>query len=192
TSLPGVAIASGIRRRVERVASKARRAGARVAEKLPALDWNEMNALSRDLPMAILSVFNPHAELPTEQRTLAWYMTALHRRDRLISAFQAFFYKFDALLLPSGATPAFSHREPGLPIELGGETIGYWDNGGLLASVNIAGLPSLTVPAGVGDDDLPIGVQLVGPLWSEMKLVAIARELERAEALPGFAWARGY
>ena len=35
-------------------------------------------------------------------------------------------------------------------------------------------------------DGLPVGVQLVGPRWSEPRLLGIARELERAGVLPGF------
>jgi Asp-tRNA(Asn)/Glu-tRNA(Gln) amidotransferase A subunit family amidase len=50
----------------------------------------------------------------------------------------------------------------------------------------MTGLPGLTVPAGVDDDGLPVGVEIVGPRWSEMRLLRIARELERAEILPGF------
>jgi Asp-tRNA(Asn)/Glu-tRNA(Gln) amidotransferase A subunit family amidase len=37
-----------------------------------------------------------------------------------------------------------------------------------------------------GADGLPIGIQLVGPRWSETRLVGIARALEHAGMLPGF------
>lgn len=40
--------------------------------------------------------------------------------------------------------------------------------------------------AGRGHDGLPIGIQIVGPRWSEMRLLAIARALEEAGILPGF------
>jgi amidase len=57
---------------------------------------------------------------------------------------------------------------------------------------NFAGLPALTVPAGHDGDGLPIGVQIVGPRWSEMHLLDIARALEDAGALPGFTRPPGY
>lgn len=46
---------------------------------------------------------------------------------------------------------------------------------------NIAGLPSLTVPVGLDEDGMPIGVQLTGPPWSEQRLLRLGESLERAE-----------
>jgi aspartyl-tRNA(Asn)/glutamyl-tRNA(Gln) amidotransferase subunit A len=47
---------------------------------------------------------------------------------------------------------------------------------------NIAGLPSVTVPAGFDADGLPIGVQISGRPWSEPLLLAVAEALELAGA----------
>ena len=62
----------------------------------------------------------------------------------------------------------------------------YGEQGRLLVFCNLTGLPGLAVPADLDDDGLPVGVQVVGPLWSEMVLLEIARELEQAGILPGF------
>lgn len=62
----------------------------------------------------------------------------------------------------------------------------YWACGRLVAFGNLTGLPGLAVPAGHGEDGLPIGIQIVGPHWSELRLLEVARELERAGILPGF------
>ena len=43
---------------------------------------------------------------------------------------------------------------------------------------SIAGLPALSLPAGLTDDGLPVGVQLVGPPHSEMRLIDLARQLD--------------
>jgi len=51
---------------------------------------------------------------------------------------------------------------------------------------NLTGLPGLAVPAGLDEQGLPVGLQIVGPLWSELKLLEIARVLEQAGVLPGF------
>jgi Asp-tRNA(Asn)/Glu-tRNA(Gln) amidotransferase A subunit family amidase len=48
-------------------------------------------------------------------------------------------------------------------------------------------MPALAVPAGVDHNGLPIGIQIAGPRWSEMRLLGIARKLETAGILPGFA-----
>jgi aspartyl-tRNA(Asn)/glutamyl-tRNA(Gln) amidotransferase subunit A len=45
---------------------------------------------------------------------------------------------------------------------------------------NLAGLPSVTVPAGFDDDGLPVGVQLTGAAWSEPLVLAVAAALERS------------
>jgi amidase len=55
---------------------------------------------------------------------------------------------------------------------------------------NLAGLPALTVPAGHDDTGLPVGVQIVGPRWSEVGLLETAAGLEEAVILPGFT--QGY
>jgi Asp-tRNA(Asn)/Glu-tRNA(Gln) amidotransferase A subunit family amidase len=65
-----------------------------------------------------------------------------------------------------------------------GVTIDYWQQPALATPWNLTGSPALSVPAGLDDDGLPIGVQIVGPLWSELRLLEIARELERAGVLP--------
>ena len=44
--------------------------------------------------------------------------------------------------------------------------------------VSMAGLPAISIPAGVGQGGLPVGVQLVGPAWSEAKLFGIALAYE--------------
>ena len=41
-------------------------------------------------------------------------------------------------------------------------------------------------PAGADDEHLPIGVQIVGPRWSELRLVEVGRALEAVQVLPGF------
>jgi len=44
----------------------------------------------------------------------------------------------------------------------------------------------------VDADGLPIGIQIVGPRWSEIRLIEIAAALEEAGILPGFVRPGGY
>jgi amidase len=178
TTVPGAVVASSLRERVERVASLAARAGARVEERLPACDWEGANALFRELVSAITSA-------PSD-KDLAWYFAALDRRDRLAAMWDSFFGDFDALLMPPAMTTAFPHCEPGAPLSVDGQCVAYFGQGGVLAMGNLAGLPALVAPAGQDGEGLPVGVQIVGPRWSEMRLLGIGRTLEAVEALPGF------
>jgi amidase len=180
TALPGATVAASLRTEVERIAARASDAGVRVEERLPEVDWDEQR-LSSELMTAVTGVFDPGARLPDEHRTLAWYLTALDRRDRFIGAWQDFFGGYDALILPPATTTAFGHDSTA---DAGQER--------QLVFANLAGLPALTVPAGQDEAGLPIGVQIVGPRWSEIRLIEIAAELEEAGILPGFARPPGY
>jgi amidase len=181
--LPETTVAASISREVERVAGQASGAGARVEQRLPHVDWLAQLEMFGDLVLTVTQVFSPELREPP---TLAWYLEALDRRDRLVRAWQEFFADVDALILPSAMTNAFAHRESGGSVDVDGKTVSYSDHGRPLVFANVVGLPALTVPAGLDGDGMPIGVQIVGPLWSELRLLAVAGTLERAGILPGF------
>jgi amidase len=181
TELPGATVAPSLRSAVERVAAGASDAGAAVSVRLPELDWAAALHLFGELLAAVTGVFDPGAELPDEQRTLAWYLAALDRRDRFTGAWERFFDGYDALILPPAKTTAFSH-----------DATEYADQGHLMVFADLAGLPALTVPAGLDEVGLPVGVQLVGPRWSEVRLLDTAAALEEAAVLPGFTRPPGY
>src|SRR5207245_9622025 len=52
-------------------------------------------------------------------------------------------------------------------------------NIGLIAAGNLAGVPAIFFPCGFGTDGLPVGLQLVGPPYSEPLLVALAAAYQR-------------
>ncbi len=180
STVPGAVVANALKDRVERVALAAAIAGARVEERLPACDWEKANALFGELVSAITS--------ERSDKSLAWYFAALDQRDRLATIWDGFFQDFDALLMPPAMTTAFPHCEPGTPLDVDDTRVPYLAQGGVLAMGNLTGLPALVAPAGQARDDggLPVGVQIVGPRWSEMRLLSVGRALESARVLPGF------
>jgi amidase len=191
-TLPGATVARALRQQVERVAAQAADAGASVQERLPELDWEAFHELYGDLMGAVTGLFDPEAELREEQRTLAWYLDALERRDRFVAVWEDFFQDLDGLIVPPAMTTAFTHRDMGAAMDVDGQPADYGGHGGLLVFCNLTGQPSLTVPAGLDPDGLPVGIQVVGPRWSEPRLLGIARELERAGVLPGFQAPPGF
>jgi amidase len=175
TALPGADVATTLRDHIEQLAARACDAGARVEERLPRLDWEEQR-LSGELLAAVTGAFDPDAHTD-----LAWYLTALDRRDRFAAAWEDFFGDLDALIVPPATTTAFRHEEIPDP-----------GQGRQMVFANFAGLPALTVPAGHNDHGLPVGVQITGPRWSEIRLLEVAAALEEAGILPGFTQPPGY
>jgi aspartyl-tRNA(Asn)/glutamyl-tRNA(Gln) amidotransferase subunit A len=72
---------------------------------------------------------------------------------------------------PPSATPAAA--DPDAPKKRPG-------NIGLIPAGNLAGLPAIFFPCGLGTDGLPVGLQLVGPAFSEPLLIAVAEAYQRA------------
>src|SRR5262249_50742732 len=60
----------------------------------------------------------------------------------------------------------------------------------LCRAFNASGHPALVMPLGTSKDGLPIGVQLIGPYWSEPELLHIARQL--APLTKGFVAPQGF
>jgi amidase len=180
TGLPGATVEASLRAEIDRIAARVSDAGARVEERLPRVDWEEQ-ALSGELMTAVTGVFDPDASVPDDHRGLAWYLTALDRRDQIITAWEDYFGGYDALILPPATTTAFAH-----------DNTAHAEQGSQLVFANLAGLPAVTVPAGHDQAGLPIGVQIVGPRWSEIRLLEIATELEDAGILPKFVRPPGY
>jgi aspartyl-tRNA(Asn)/glutamyl-tRNA(Gln) amidotransferase subunit A len=103
----------------------------------------------------------------------AYYGQAQKVRTVLIREHAAAFEKFDVLLTPTSPTVAF---------ELGAKTadpIAMYLNDLLTIPSCMAGLPGLNVPCGLSDG-LPVGLQLIGPQFSENTLFGVGYALEQA------------
>jgi aspartyl-tRNA(Asn)/glutamyl-tRNA(Gln) amidotransferase subunit A len=103
----------------------------------------------------------------------AYYGQAQKVRTVLIREHAAAFERFDLLLTPTSPTVAF---------ELGAKAadpIAMYLNDLLTIPSCMAGLPGLNVPCGLSDG-LPVGVQLIGPQFSENRLFEVGHALEQA------------
>lgn len=101
-----------------------------------------------------------------------YYTKALALRESLKRDLGEVFGQFDAIITPTAPTPAFRHGEKSAnPLEMYVADI-------YTVPANIAGVPAISVPAGMREDKLPIGVQLMGAFAGDEQLLQIARELE--------------
>ncbi len=104
----------------------------------------------------------------------AYYLRAQKVRALIARDFTEAYKKCDVILTPATPAPAFGIGEKVAdPL-----TMYLYDV--FTVTVNLAGLPSLVVPAGVNDAGLPLGLQLIGKAFDEATLFRAGRALEIA------------
>lgn len=104
----------------------------------------------------------------------AYYVKAQKLRRMIANDFQAAFQKCDAILSPVAPTAA-----PKLD-SIATDPVQMYLSDIYTLSLNLAGLPGLSTPAGFTQNGLPVGVQLVGNHFCESKLLNIAHQLQQA------------
>jgi Asp-tRNA(Asn)/Glu-tRNA(Gln) amidotransferase A subunit family amidase len=120
-----------------------------------------------------------------EQISTRAYVQAQFERERIHRAYAELFTRTgaDVLLTPALGGEAFAHGRR-YPEAIGGVPIEHpWlDWSGFLYDANLAGLPACAVPAGIGDDRLPVSVQVVGERWRDHLVLAAAETVESVRA----------
>ena len=104
----------------------------------------------------------------------AYYKKAQQVRTLIRRDFDAAFQQVDLLLTPTAPSTAFrtgAHADDPLSMYLADL---------LTIPVNLAGLPAISVPCGFSQSGLPIGVQLIGNVLEEAKLLQVAHQYEQA------------
>lgn len=104
----------------------------------------------------------------------AYYLKALRVKAMIKKAFDEAFAKYDVILGPVAPTTA---PKLGSSLE---DPIKMYLGDIYTISVNLAGLPGISVPCGKDDNGLPIGVQLIGDCFNEKKLIQTAYAYEQA------------
>jgi aspartyl-tRNA(Asn)/glutamyl-tRNA(Gln) amidotransferase subunit A len=104
----------------------------------------------------------------------AYYLRAQKVRALIARDFTEAFQKVDAIVTPTAPTPAFKLGEKTSdPLQMYLADI-YTVTGSL------AGIPGISVPSGVTKEKLPIGMQILGPHFSEARILQLARAFEKA------------
>ena len=103
----------------------------------------------------------------------AYYKKAQQVRTLVMNEFNKAFEKYDVILTPTAPTVAFDiGSKSNNPLEM------YWADI-CTVSVNIAGLPGISIPSGVDSEGMPVGMQLIGNKFDEEKLLNMAYIFEQ-------------
>ena len=106
----------------------------------------------------------------------AYYLKAQKVRRRIAEDFDKAFLEVDALLTPTAPSAAFALGDRV------SDPISMYLNDVFTVTTNLAGLPGLSLPAGLSAEGLPLGLQLIGKALDEGTLFSLAGVMEEAAA----------
>jgi len=102
-----------------------------------------------------------------------FYQKAQKLQRDLSSRVDEIFTSYDAILLPTTPTTAFKFGEKS------GKPLDMYHSDFFTSFANITGNPAITIPAGNDENNLPIGLQLVGDKFREDKIFGLAYRIEK-------------
>jgi aspartyl-tRNA(Asn)/glutamyl-tRNA(Gln) amidotransferase subunit A len=100
------------------------------------------------------------------------YLKAQKVRTMIKDDFDRIFEDYDLLISPTTPTTAFEIGRKKKPLDMYHADI-------FTVPVNIAGIPAISIPCGFDSDNLPIGLQMMGPHFGEGKIIQAAYTLEK-------------
>jgi aspartyl-tRNA(Asn)/glutamyl-tRNA(Gln) amidotransferase subunit A len=104
----------------------------------------------------------------------AYYLKAQRVRTRIAEDFKLAYQSVDAILTPTAPSAAFGIGEKG------DDPIAMYLNDVFTVPASMAGLPGISVPAGLAADGLPLGLQVLGKAFDEETMFRVAGVLEEA------------
>ena len=119
----------------------------------------------------------------SRQWTADQFTAAIFARKKLVNQMWRFMRNFDFLLTPTSATAAFP-AELDFPLDLDGRAASYAP---LATIANFTGLPAASSPVGTTKDGRPVGLQIMGPHYGDLKVLSLCAALERLR--PPRSWA---
>jgi len=113
----------------------------------------------------------------------AYYLKAQKVRARIAEDFAKAYEQCDVILTPTAPSTAFAIGEKQ------DDPISMYLNDVFTVPASLAGLPGMSVPAGLAADGLPLGLQILGRPFDEVTLLRVAGVMEQAagaQPLPPF------
>jgi amidase len=188
SEFPGIDTQDEIRTVVEGVTGQLAEGGAIVEQKMPDVDLGHQFELGEELFDLVAGTFPEEPTAFSEDASvsskeldpLEAYLMAWDRRDDVMRAWEEFFADWDVLMMPAGTRTAERHgEEPTEP----SEEYPY-------ALSALSGCPMVVIPAGVDNQGLPFGLQIIGRRWADERLLGIAESV--SELTGGFRQPPGY
>ncbi len=104
----------------------------------------------------------------------AYYIKAQKVRRLISNDFENVFKECDALLTPTAPSAAFAIGENE------DDPVKMYLNDVFTIPASLAGLPGMSVPAGLNSDGLPLGLQIIGRPWDEEMVLRVGHSIEKA------------
>ena len=104
-----------------------------------------------------------------------YFMQAARVRRLIADAFNRAFDNCDLIVCPSGASTA-------LPLDSDLTPLEYYALDLFTVAMNLAGIPAVSVPCGLATNGLPLGMQVVGRRFDDMRVLQLAKHIETAAA----------
>ena len=102
----------------------------------------------------------------------AYYLKAQKVRQLIKNDFDEVYKKVDAILTPSTPTSAFTIGEKT------NDPVSMYLNDIFTVPINLAGLPAISIPAGLDSKGYPLGLQIIGKAFDEQNILNIAYSME--------------
>ena len=138
--------------------------------------WTVWNTLTAEQQAVTDPDFAAQARLGSGLSALDIQRLAL-RRGELGAHLRQFMTEWDLIVTPSVAIPAFPVREPGVGAMTPESMLGWSP---FSYPFNLSQQPAITVPCGLTGGGLPVGLQLVGPMFRDDRVLRAARAYEAA------------
>ncbi len=104
----------------------------------------------------------------------AYYKKAQQARTLIKNDYEKIFANYDVIIGPTTPTPAFKIGEN---VD---DPMTMYANDILTIPINLAGVPAISIPCGFGENDLPLGLQIIGKHFDEETIYRIAHAFEQA------------
>ena len=151
----------------------------------PAVDWHVRQDLfvsqyHLDAPNWDAD-FNPNVRATFEsalKTPMADIAAARRTQMRLFQTFNALFDDYDLVICPGVSIPPFPWRHLNPPEIDGNPVSNYMAWLALTASITVVGHPVVALPCGLDAQGTPFGIQVIGPMYADRRLLGAARALE--------------